>query len=146
MPGYPRIGDLAGARLAFPKPDPALVDLLHDAADALPSVEVRRMFGCPALFHVGQMMGGVFADCLFVRLPADARAAALARPGFHTFSPMEGRPMGEYVCLPRALAEDPRALRGWLEQGVAYARTLPPKAEKKPKSPKAPKATTTRGA
>lgn len=116
--------------MAFPKPDPALVDLLLDAAAAVPDVEVRRMFGCPALFLGGNMLGGVFADAVNLRLPEAERAAALARPGFTPFVPMEGRPMREYVCLSREAAESPAELRAWLGKAVVHARTLPVKAKK----------------
>ncbi len=128
--------------MAFPKPDLALVDLLLDAADGQVDVEPKKMFGCTALFCRGHMVAGVFGDCLNLRLGEIDRAAALALPGAHPFVPMEGRPMREYVCLPREVAEAPRELRAWLEKGFGFVRGLPPKAPKAPKVPKAKPART----
>jgi hypothetical protein len=39
--------------------------------------------------------------------------------------------MREYVELPSGVIADAKALRGWLERGIAYVRTLPNKAAKK---------------
>lgn len=117
--------------MALPKPDPALADLLDDAASAWPDLERRRMFGCPVWFVNGQMTAGVFGDRVFVRLAPADRAAALARPGFVPFTPMEGRTMREYALLAPADAEDPASLRGWVARALGFTRTLPAKARKR---------------
>lgn len=54
------------------------------------------MFGYPAAFVNGNMFTGVFADRVFVRLPADELAEA-ARLGGKLLEPMPGRPMKAYT-------------------------------------------------
>lgn len=114
--------------MAMPKPSPALVDALHDAVPEQARVHRRKMFGCPALFasSTGQMFGGVYAECLNVRLPSADLEQVFAAGG-HPFDPMGGRPMREYACLPASWIEDPPQLRAWLERALAFAEGLPPK-------------------
>ena len=88
------------------------------------------MFGYPCAFENGQMFAGLFGDGLFVRLGEAGRAELLAIEGAAPFSPMEGRPMKEYVVLPPAMLEDEEAVKGWMSRGLAYARTLPGKKPK----------------
>jgi TfoX/Sxy family transcriptional regulator of competence genes len=116
--------------MAFPAPDPALTEVLHEAVASRPEVSERKMFGCPAVFLGEHMFGGVFGDCLNLRLSDADRAEALTQPGFHGFEPVQGRPMREYICLPQDLALDPQFLNGWIDRSLSYARSLPPKRPK----------------
>ena len=117
--------------MAFPKPSPELTDLLDDLMAEDLRVQRKKMFGCPALFcaNNAHMFGGVFGDCLNVRLSEEDREAAKAL-GAHTFDPMGGRPMKEYVCLPEEIVADAEATRGWLEKAYAFASSLPPKKKR----------------
>jgi TfoX/Sxy family transcriptional regulator of competence genes len=109
-------------------PAPAAVVAAFEAATrGLPALEPRKMFGYPAAFLRGQMVCGVFQDRIMLRLGEADRAALLAMPGARPFEPMPGRAMREYVELPASLLRSPAKLRGWVERGVAYAATLPPK-------------------
>jgi TfoX/Sxy family transcriptional regulator of competence genes len=109
----------------------------------------RKMFGYPSGFVNGHMFAGLFGEDLFVRLADADRGELLALPGARPFEPM-GRPMRDYVCVPRALQADRAALRAWLERALAHVSTLPPKAAKGPakarsaaKAPRAAKAART---
>ncbi len=115
----------------FRKAPQALVDAFSAAIAGLPDTEMRKMFGYPAAFTAGQMAGGLFQDRVMVRLSAEDRARALALPDAAPFEPMSGRPMREYVVLPREVAADPSGLREWLARAAQYTRSLPPR---KPKS------------
>jgi|JI7StandDraft_1071085.scaffolds.fasta_scaffold133283_2 TfoX/Sxy family transcriptional regulator of competence genes len=119
--------------MAFPSPDPSLCAALAELLPDRPDVSSRKMFGCPALFLGEHMFGGVFGDCLNLRLSEADRAEALTLPGVHPFVPNEGRPMREYICLPPELALEPSALAAWADRAIAYARTLPAKRPR-PKS------------
>ena len=107
-------------------------------ADALPDdpiVERRLMFGYPSMYVNGNMVGGVHEDNIVVRLPHGPRAEALALDGPAPLLPM-GRPMKEYVVLPKAMHADRDALSGWFARAIAYGATLPSK-EAKPRKTKA---------
>src|ERR1041384_7737068 len=98
-------------------------------ADALPDdpiVERKLMFGYPSMYVNGNMVGGVHEDNIVVRLPEGPRAEALALEGAAPFTPM-GRPMKEYVVLPKTMHADRDALAGWLTRAIAYGATLPVK-------------------
>jgi TfoX N-terminal domain len=112
-------------------PAPELVELF---GKLLPGSggEGRAMFGCPCGFLGGNMFMGLFEDKLFVRLAQDDRARLLAEEGAAPFDPMGGRPMREYVVVPRGWLEGDMddVLRAWVAKAAAYARTLPPKARR----------------
>jgi TfoX/Sxy family transcriptional regulator of competence genes len=114
------------------KPQPETVERFHEAAAGIEGVEIRKMFGFPAGFIGGNMALGVHQDTLIVRLPDDERRERLDA-GWQLFEPMPGRPMREYVALPKGVAADPSEARRWMERAAAYVRTLPPKAPKKRK-------------
>ena len=59
------------------------------------------MFGYPCLFVKGHMAAGLFQEDVFVRLGEPDRAAVLQLGG-RAFEPVPGRPMREYVILPKA--------------------------------------------
>ena len=106
-------------------------------ADALPDdpiVERKLMFGYPSMYVTGNMVGGVHEDNIVVRLPEAQRVDALALDGAAPFTPM-GRPMKEYVVLPKAMQADRETLSGWLARAIAYGATLPAK-EAKPRKTK----------
>jgi TfoX/Sxy family transcriptional regulator of competence genes len=89
------------------------------------------MFGNLAAFVNGNMFCGLFGDGLFVRLPEDERAALLLEPGAGMLEPMAGRPLREYVVLPRAWQAQPELLREWLRRGLTWTASLPVRAPKR---------------
>lgn len=122
--------------MKFEKSPPWLVQLFDQALSGTPG-ERRQMFGCPVAFLGGQMFGGLFGSSMFLRLGDSDRAALLAVEGARVFDPMGGRPMREYVVLPRSVLDDAAQLRSWLSRATAYASSLPPKLPKKKRgSPK----------
>ena len=61
-----------------------------------------------------------------VRIAAEEADATLAEPGARPFS-LTGRPMKGWLLVdPDGPAED-EDLRRWVERGLAYASSLPPK-------------------
>lgn len=97
-----------------------------------PEAEPRKMFGYPCAFVNGQMFVGTFADALMMRLSETDRAKFLKLPNAKIFEPMPGRPMKEYVEVPREILDSDKELNKWLTKSLAYAATLPPMV-KKPK-------------
>jgi TfoX/Sxy family transcriptional regulator of competence genes len=111
---------------AWKKTSPELVAAFDKALPASPSVTHRPMFGYASAFVNGNMFAGTFQDAIVVRLAEADRVALLKVKGAAPFEPM-GRPMKEYVVVPRAIAAKSKDLSAWIERGHRYALTLPPK-------------------
>lgn len=112
---------------SFEKSPPELVARFDTVAERFPDAQRRKMFGYPALFVGGNLVTGLFANSWMIRLAAADLAALLAVPGAMPFSPMAGRTMKGYATLPPDVVADDTALDGWLEQAIAYGKTLPAK-------------------
>jgi hypothetical protein len=85
----------------------------------------KKMFGGLAFLLDGNMAVGVRGDDVIVRLPPDESDVALAEPGARVFD-ITGRPMKGWILVGPE-GQEPRRLSGWVERGLAYASTLPPK-------------------
>jgi TfoX/Sxy family transcriptional regulator of competence genes len=84
------------------------------------------MFGGLSFLLRGNMCCGIAKGELMVRVGPDAYEKALARKHAR---PMDftGKPLEGYVYVAPPGTRSRRDLQGWIEQGVAFARTLPPK-------------------
>lgn len=86
----------------------------------------RKMFGGIAFLHHGNMVCGVVAETLMLRLGPERAEAALDEPHVR---PMDftGRPMRGMVYVdPPGFATD-EALAEWVGRAMDFAATLPPK-------------------
>lgn len=107
----------------FTKTPPKVVTAFDKASPPRGDIERKTMFSYPALFVKGNMFAFTFGPKIAVR----ASEATRARPGVKRFEPMPGRPMGEYVEVP-AKDMGGAALKKWMNDGLAYADTLPAKS------------------
>lgn len=107
-----------------------LIALFHAALPDDPRVERRKMFGHPCAFVGGNLFTGLHQENVIVRLAEKDRLAAIGKQGARLFEPMSGRPMREYIVLPKAALADREALAAWLQRGLSYAVSLPPKTKK----------------
>ncbi len=107
--------------------DATLLTRAREALDARGPVTEKKMFGGHCFLLSGNMVCGVTGDgTLMVRVGKDAYEAALAEPHAREMD-FTGRPMRGMVFVgPEGYATDD-GLGAWLERGLAYARTLPPK-------------------
>jgi hypothetical protein len=106
--------------------DQGLADRVRAQLAGTPGLTEKQMFGGLSFLVGGNLCVGVLGDELMARVGPDAAEAALARPGSRLFS-MGSRPMKGWVNVaPEVLATD-EALAGWVEEALAFARTLPPK-------------------
>jgi len=96
--------------------------LLEDLAVA----EEKKMFGGVGYLVNGNMTCGVNGRRLIVRLDPAEYAEALAKAHVRKFD-MTGRPMKGWVMVEPAGVESDAALRAWVERGLRYVLTLPPK-------------------
>jgi hypothetical protein len=84
------------------------------------------MFGGVGFMVDGNMACGVHGEGLIVRLGPAQYEPAMKQPHVRVFD-LTGRPMkGWIVVAPAGCAAD-ADLRSWIEQGVAFAQTLPRK-------------------
>jgi len=89
------------------------------------------MFGNESAFVNGNMFYGLFGNDLFVRLSDEDRKELLENKGSSLLEPMKGRPMKEYVVLPRAWMDQPETLQRWVSRSLQWASQLPEKRSKK---------------
>lgn len=107
--------------------DKGLADRLRRALPQGAEISERRMFGGIAFMVRGNMCCGVTKQgLLMLRLGEEAAAAALARPHAR---PMDftGRPMKSMIFVDAAGVDSDEALRAWVAEALAFARTLQPK-------------------
>jgi len=106
--------------------DEGLAQRLRDALVDEHALSERRMFGGVAFMLDGNMALGVSGDELMVRAGPDRFDEALARSPARIFD-LSGRPMKGWVLVAPDGTADDGDLAGWLELGVSFARSLPPK-------------------
>jgi hypothetical protein len=103
--------------------DEGLATRVREVLGDRPGLVEKQMFGGLAFLVGGNMACGVRGEDLIVRVAADA---ALGEPGARPFD-LTGRPMKGWLLVdPDGHAED-EDLRRWVDRGLAYAGSLPPK-------------------
>ncbi len=106
--------------------DEVLAGRVVAALEVVDGVVERKMFGGLAYMVRGNMAAGIIGDRLMVRVGAEDYEVALAEP--HC-GPMDftGRPMRGFVVVEAVGIASESGLKGWVDRGVAYADSLPPK-------------------
>ena len=89
-----------------------------------------RMFGGLCFTVHGNMAVGVTGDDMMVRLAPDEAAGALAQPSVR---PMDftGKPMKGFVFVGSDALKTERMLKTWVDRGVTFASSLPPRKPKR---------------
>lgn len=105
--------------------DEGLADQVRARLD-YENVTEQRMFGGIAFMIDGNMAVGVRDDELMVRVGKEAHEQAVSRLGARTFD-MGARPMEGWISVSRDGLSDEADFNAWVDQGAAYARSLPPK-------------------
>ena len=115
--------------------DEELAERVREALDDVKGVAEIKMFGGRRSFTVGGNMAvGVSHDDLLVRLSPDDGDTALAEPGVRLMEIGSRTSRGFLAVAPEATRTD-KKLHAWIDRGVAFASSLPPK-KPKPKKPK----------
>jgi len=94
-------------------------------ADA-PGMTAKKMFGGVGYMIKGNMACGVNQENLIVRVGPDNYMDALAEPHTRVFD-MTGRPMKGWVVVEPDGVKTATTLNGWIQKGVDFALSLPPK-------------------
>jgi TfoX/Sxy family transcriptional regulator of competence genes len=91
-----------------------------------PALVEKQMFGGIAFMVRGNMSVGVSGDDLMVRVGKENHDDAMAQPHVRIFD-LSSRPMAGWVLVePEGIASDADLAR-WIDVGVSYAESLPPK-------------------
>lgn len=92
----------------------------------LDGFEEKKMFGGLCFLLHGNMACGLVRDLLIVRVGPAAYAEALAKPHAALFD-LTGRPMTGWVQVSLSGLKSEADLDAWLQRGIDFARSLPPK-------------------
>ncbi|MGB5809448.1 MAG: TfoX/Sxy family protein [Polyangiales bacterium] len=106
--------------------DEALADRVRGVLARRRGVSEKKMFGGLSFLVNGHMACGVVKDDLMVRVGPDAYDAALEKKGSRAMD-FTGRPMKGMVFVDPSGTKRAATLKSWIEQGLAHARSLPPK-------------------
>src|SRR5437870_12150661 len=88
------------------------------------------MFGNISAFVNGNMFARLFGNDLFARLPEESRKELLEKEGALLLEPMKGRPMKEYVVIPKAWRKQHETARTWVIRSLDWTSKLPTKKKK----------------
>jgi TfoX/Sxy family transcriptional regulator of competence genes len=107
--------------------DEELANRVRELIAAEDGVVEKRMFGGLAFLIGGNMSVSVSGQGgLLLRVDPEETEALLGRPHAEPFV-MRGRAMDGWLRVAPEGVGTKRQLAGWVERGVAYARSLPPK-------------------
>ncbi|MEM7436538.1 MAG: TfoX/Sxy family protein [Myxococcota bacterium] len=106
--------------------DEKLAERVRSALSRRRGVTERKMFGGLSFMVNGHMCCGVVGDDLMVRVGPDRYDKALARKGVREMN-FTGRPMKGMVFIDQSGYQRKSNLESWIDQGLKYARSLPPK-------------------
>lgn len=108
--------------------DTLLAIRIRAALGPLPELVEKKMFGGVGFLVNGNMACGVHKNDLIVRVGPEDYAEALSRPHTHVFD-MTGHPMAGWVIVAPQGCTTETDLHKWVEQGLAFARSLPRKGK-----------------
>ena len=106
--------------------DEGLARRIQGIMVGLPGYIERKMFGGVGYMLWGNMACGVNGDDLIVRVGPEGYEEAPAQPHTKEFD-MTGRPMKGWVVVTADGVESDDQLEAWVQRGVGFALSLPPK-------------------
>ncbi len=92
----------------------------------MPGLEAKKMFGGIGYLLHGNMACGVNKDDLIVRVGPDKYGETVIRPYARPFD-ITGRAMKGWVMVASDGLTDEAELADWVQMGVDFTLTLPPK-------------------
>ncbi len=106
--------------------DEALAERIRTQLKGKRGITETKMFGGLGYLVNGNMACGVIKQDMIVRLSAADFDAALKQKHVRVFD-MSGKPMKGWVYVAQEGVKTDKALQGWVDKAVAFARSLPPK-------------------
>jgi TfoX/Sxy family transcriptional regulator of competence genes len=107
--------------------DEDLADRVREAVQDEPAVTEKKMFGGLAFLINGNMaVSASSKGGLLLRVHPAETDSFVSEPGVRRFE-MRGREMDGWLRVDATVVKSDRELRRWVDIGVAYASSLPPK-------------------
>jgi TfoX/Sxy family transcriptional regulator of competence genes len=106
--------------------DEGLAQRIREVMVDLPGFEEKKMFGGVGFMLQGNMACGVNKNDLIVRVGPGKDEESLAEPHVRPFD-LTGRPMKGWVYITPDGVESDHDLKRWVQRGVDFALSLPPK-------------------
>jgi TfoX/Sxy family transcriptional regulator of competence genes len=106
--------------------DEPLAERVQAIMSNQPGLESKKMFGGVGFLLHGNMACGVHKELLIVRVGPENYEAALEQAHTHLFD-ITGRPMSGWVMVSAPGYQTDQELQNWVNRGVSFALTLPPK-------------------
>lgn len=107
--------------------DPELAERIRDLVEGEDGIAERRMFGGLAFLVNGNMSVAASGQGgLLVRMSPDESGRLVDNEQVRPMV-MRGRPMRGWLRVDATAVSDTDLLGPWVERGVAFARSLPPK-------------------
>ena len=106
--------------------DIKLVERLRPMMKRRKGYSEKKMFGGICFMINGNMAVGVSGDELMVRVGKQAHDDAIRLPGARLFD-MTGRPMKGWLMVAAEGMRTDDDLAAWINRGVSFAESLPPK-------------------
>lgn len=110
--------------------DEKIAERLSNVFSEHKDVKEKKMFGGIAYMFKNHMCVGVINDLLMVRVGPEQYEDTLSEDYVR---PMDftGRPMNGYVYVETAGFKTDKNLRKWVDRGIKFVKTLPPKKPKR---------------
>jgi hypothetical protein len=106
--------------------DEELAARVRKALDNTEGLVEKKMFGGVGYMLHGNMACGVLGNKVIIRVGPDRHAMTIEQPETVPFD-ITGRPMkGWVMVLPEGYETD-EMLMSWLQEGISFAKSLPPK-------------------
>ena len=106
--------------------DEKLAERVRQVLGPREGLQEKKMFGGLAFMLGGHMCCGITAEDLMVRVGPEKYDESLARPHARAMD-FTGRPLKGMVYVGSEGHGTQKALRQWVERGVAFVSSLPPK-------------------
>jgi TfoX/Sxy family transcriptional regulator of competence genes len=106
--------------------DTNLADRVRERLARTDGVTELKMFGGWGATIHGNMAVGVLGDDLIVRVGSERYEDEIAKPGVRPFD-FTGRAMTGWLYVDGTEVATSRSLTRWVQLGVSYAESLPPK-------------------
>lgn len=106
--------------------DEGLAHRVRQVLADMEGLEEKKMFGGVGFMLRGNMACGVNGEDLIVRVGPEGYETALDRPHARPFD-FTGRPMKGWVMVAPAGYESEVELNDWVDKGLNFALSLPPK-------------------
>ena len=106
--------------------DEGLAQRIREVLDGSTGVDEKKMFGGIAFMVEGNMCVGVLREELMVRVGPDRYQDSLAQPDAREMD-FTGRAMKGMVYVGVDGIDSDDDLKSWVDRGLAFVTTLPPK-------------------